>query len=180
MWYARCVTCNVYCENSTYLNNKQKFGLQMWMIFSFFLSFCALTYCYLCDTATSQNIIFNLYIICLLNLFTFFLFVLFQYVYLGRLRYGIGYQRNETNVCCSFCWCLNNTLSGWRLSPFYIALGVALLMWPNSLWLSSVVGVQLLLLAILRLFTVIRYQNSTNKCETLLQKQPNNREYFEK
>lgn len=111
----------------------------------------------------------------------FFLWILsFQYVYLGRLHYGIWYQRNEINVCSSLCWWFNNTLSGWRLSPFYIALGVALLMWPNSLWLSSVVGVQLLFLAILRLFTVIRHQNNTNKCESLLQKHPNSREYFEK
>ncbi|XP_031618334.1 uncharacterized protein LOC116337699 [Contarinia nasturtii] len=87
---------------------------------------------------------------------------------------------NDAAAYCSCCRRINNFLSGWRLSPFYISLGVALLMWPNSLWLSSVVGIQLLVLAILRLFTVFRYQSNTIKCESLLQKQPTNREYFEK
>lgn len=90
------------------------------------------------------------------------------------------FYRSDASAYCSCCRRLNNFLSGWRLSPFYIALGVALLMWPNSLWLSSVVGIQLLILAILRLFTIFRYQSNTIKCESLLQKQPANREYFEK
>lgn len=90
------------------------------------------------------------------------------------------FYRSDASAYCSCCRRLNNFLSGWRLSPFYIALGVALLMWPNSLWLSSVVGIQLLILAILRLFTIFRYQSNTIKCESLLQKQPTNREYFEK
>lgn len=90
------------------------------------------------------------------------------------------FNRRDAPAYCLCCRRINNFLNGWRLSPFYIALGVALLMWPNSLWLCSVVGIQLLILAILRLFTIFRYQSNTIKCESLLQKQPTNREYFEK
>lgn len=48
-------------------------------------------------------------------------------------------------------------VGGWRLAPFYLAIGVALLIWPFRLWLSYVAGCQLIILAILRLFTVCRY-----------------------
>lgn len=83
----------------------------------------------------------------------------------------------------SICWRIGNFLSGWRLSPFYVALGVALLMWPNALWLSSVAGIQLLILAILRLLTIFRFQANTSRCESLLQKHTNqhhHRDYFDK
>lgn len=46
---------------------------------------------------------------------------------------------------------------GWRLAPFYVAIGVALIIWPHRLWLSYVAGCQLLLLALLRLLTVCRH-----------------------
>lgn len=82
----------------------------------------------------------------------------------------------------SVCWRIGNFLSGWRLSPFYVALGVALLMWPNALWLSSVAGIQLLILAILRLLTIFRFNTNSSRCEGLLQKQSNQHhiDYFDK
>lgn len=80
----------------------------------------------------------------------------------------------------SVWWRIGNFLSGWRLSPFYVALGVALLMWPNALWLSSVAGIQLIILAILRLLTIFRFDAS--RSEGLLPKQSNkhHRDYFDK
>lgn len=44
----------------------------------------------------------------------------------------------------------------WRISFPYVALAVGLIMWPHNLWLSYVGGVQLLILALLRMFTVFR------------------------
>lgn len=40
-------------------------------------------------------------------------------------------------------------------------------MWPHNLWLSYVAGVQLIILAILRLFTIFRYSGA-GKDEGLL------------
>lgn len=84
---------------------------------------------------------------------------------------------NDSPSSCTICWRIGNFLSGYRLAPLYIALGVALLIWPNSLWLSSVVGIQLLILALLRLCTIFRFNGGSG--EVLLSKQ-DNREYFEK
>lgn len=86
---------------------------------------------------------------------------------------------SETPAMGTHCWRVSNLFSGWRLSPLYIALAVALLMWPNSLWLCSVVGVQLIILAILRLFTVFRFNVISARGDVLLQKQERV-DYFEK
>lgn len=56
-------------------------------------------------------------------------------------------------------WKLTGVFGSWRLSFPYVALGVALLMWPHNLWLSYVGGVQLIVLAMLRMFTVFRARN---------------------
>ena len=44
------------------------------------------------------------------------------------------------------------------MAPPYLALGIALIMWPHRLWLSYVAGVQLIILALLRLFTVCKFR----------------------
>lgn len=61
---------------------------------------------------------------------------------------------------CAQCWSVCRFVGGWRLSPPYVAFGVALIMWPHSLWLSHVAGAQLILLAVLRVFTIFRYGGS--------------------
>lgn len=102
-------------------------------------------------------------------------------------RFHNGYTmysspKSDVTEKYSTCWRIGNFLSGWRLSPFYVALGVALLMWPNALWLSSVAGIQLLILAILRLLTIFRFNTNASRCEGLLQKQSNQHhtDYFDK
>lgn len=57
---------------------------------------------------------------------------------------------------CMRVWKLTGFFGSWRLSFPYVALGVALLMWPHNLWLSYVGGMQLIILALLRMFTVFR------------------------
>lgn len=77
-----------------------------------------------------------------LKQFFFFVFVLFH--------------SKDRNSLCLHCWKWTGVFGSWRLSFPYVALGVALLMWPHNLWLSYVGGVQLIMLAILRMFTVFR------------------------
>ncbi|KAG4071791.1 hypothetical protein HA402_011945 [Bradysia odoriphaga] len=74
---------------------------------------------------------------------------------------------NDYTGNCAKCWNICKIVGGWRLSPPYIALGVALIMWPHNLWLSYVAGIQLIILAILRLFTIFRY-SGVGKDEGLL------------
>ncbi|KAJ6640815.1 hypothetical protein Bhyg_05747 [Pseudolycoriella hygida] len=74
---------------------------------------------------------------------------------------------NDYTSNCAKCWSICKIVGGWRLSPPYIALGVALIMWPHNLWLSYVAGIQLIILAILRLFTIFRY-SGVGKDEGLL------------
>lgn len=78
---------------------------------------------------------------------------------------------------CARCWSLCRLVGGWRLSPPYVALGVALIMWPHRLWLSHVAGVQMIMLAVLRLFTIFRYGGSRGKGDELL---PQHDDSFEK
>ncbi|XP_070498620.1 uncharacterized protein [Chironomus tepperi] len=62
----------------------------------------------------------------------------------------------DRNSLCLHCWKWTGVFGSWRLSFPYVALGVALIMWPHNLWLSYVGGIQLIMLAILRMFTVFR------------------------
>lgn len=64
---------------------------------------------------------------------------------------------NDYTTNCARCWSICRIFGGWRLSPPYVALGIALIMWPHRLWLSHVAGVQMIMLAVLRLFTIFRY-----------------------
>jgi Transmembrane protein family 72 len=57
---------------------------------------------------------------------------------------------------CIHCWKWTGFFGSWRLSFPYVALGVALIMWPHNLWLSHVGGVLLIVLAMLRMFTIFR------------------------
>ena len=67
-----------------------------------------------------------------------------------------SFSSKERNSLCVQCWKWTGFFGSWRLSFPYVALGVALIMWPHNLWLSYVGGVQLILLALLRMFTVFR------------------------
>lgn len=62
----------------------------------------------------------------------------------------------DTTSLCVHCWKWTRFFGSWRLSFPYVALGVALIMWPHNLWLSYVGGVQLIILALLRMFTIFR------------------------
>ncbi|EDV97957.1 GH17172 [Drosophila grimshawi] len=58
---------------------------------------------------------------------------------------------------CLGCWRLTTLLGGWRPAPIYVAMGVALILYPHNLWLSYVAGMFLLLLALFRLCTLLRF-----------------------
>lgn len=74
---------------------------------------------------------------------------------------------------CVQCWSTCKIIGGWRLSPFYIAFGIALIFWPHNLWLSYVAGIQLIILAILRLCTLFRFSGNI-KSEGLLPQRDDN------
>lgn len=66
------------------------------------------------------------------------------------------HHRKDRSSLCIHCWKCTGFFGSWRLSFPYVALGVALLMWPHNLWLSYVGGAQLIILALLRMFTIFR------------------------
>ncbi|XP_038120691.1 uncharacterized protein LOC6051594 isoform X3 [Culex quinquefasciatus] len=68
---------------------------------------------------------------------------------------------------CQKCWNVCRFCGGWRLALPYVALGVALIIWPHRLWLSHVAGGQLIALALLRLLTVCQFR-AGGKDEELL------------
>uniref|UniRef100_A0A336MKV8 CSON003011 protein n=1 Tax=Culicoides sonorensis TaxID=179676 RepID=A0A336MKV8_CULSO len=70
---------------------------------------------------------------------------------------------NDYTSLCYQCWSCTGFFGGWRLAPPYIALGIALLMWPHRLWLSYVAGVQLIILALLRLCTIFKFKMRSTK-----------------
>ncbi|XP_062542489.1 uncharacterized protein LOC134210456 isoform X2 [Armigeres subalbatus] len=59
---------------------------------------------------------------------------------------------------CHKCWSICRFCGGWRLSLPYVALGIALIIWPHRLWLSHVAGGQLIGLALLRLLTLCQFR----------------------
>ncbi|XP_055373451.1 uncharacterized protein LOC129606866 isoform X2 [Condylostylus longicornis] len=69
---------------------------------------------------------------------------------------------------CILCWSICRIAGAWRLSPFYIAYGTALIFWPHNLWLSYVAGVFLIILAILRLCTIFKFSGNFKGDEGLL------------
>lgn len=58
-----------------------------------------------------------------------------------------------------------------------MALGVGLIMWPHNLWLSYVAGSQLIMLAVLRIFTIFRMSPNA-KDEGLLPEFDDNAEKY--
>ena len=68
---------------------------------------------------------------------------------------AIRNSKNRSSLCIR-CWKSTGFFGSWRLSFPYVALGVALMMWPHNLWLSYIGGVQLIILALLRMFTIFR------------------------
>jgi hypothetical protein len=73
-----------------------------------------------------------------------------------NLFFCLCHHRKDRSSLCIHCWKCTGFFGSWRLSFPYVALGVALLMWPHNLWLSYVGGVQLIILALLRMFTIFR------------------------
>ncbi|XP_034482971.1 uncharacterized protein LOC117788342 [Drosophila innubila] len=69
---------------------------------------------------------------------------------------------NYHNSSCLDCWRLSMLLGGWRPAPIYVAMGVALIILPHNLWLSYVAGMLLLLLALLRLCTLLRFSEGAS------------------
>lgn len=69
---------------------------------------------------------------------------------------------------CARCWSCCKIFGGWRIAPLYLAIGVALIMWPNTLWLSPVAGSMLIILALLRMFTIFRFNSHSKGGEGLL------------
>lgn len=74
-----------------------------------------------------------------------------------RLTLCTSFSSYDSTALCSQIWSITAIAGGWRITPFYVAIAVALLIWPFNLWLSYVAGCQLIILAILRLFTICRY-----------------------
>lgn len=65
------------------------------------------------------------------------------------------HSKDRSSICMN-CWKLTGFFGSWHLSFPYVALGIALLMWPHNLWLSYIGGMQLIVLALLRMFTIFR------------------------
>lgn len=61
----------------------------------------------------------------------------------------------STGWTCLDCWRFSDLLSSWRPAAIYVPMGVALMLYPHNLWLSYVAGMLLLLLALLRLGTLL-------------------------
>ncbi|XP_026480467.1 uncharacterized protein LOC113386925 [Ctenocephalides felis] len=75
--------------------------------------------------------------------------------------------RDEYNGLIS-CWDKSSNLLGsWRLAPPYVAIGVALIVWPQGLWLSPVAGGMLIVLAVCHLFEICR-ATTRGRRDTLL------------
>ncbi|XP_055607144.1 uncharacterized protein LOC129754906 [Uranotaenia lowii] len=62
------------------------------------------------------------------------------------------------SASCRWCWKLCRFCGSWRLAFPYVALGVALIIWPHRLWLSHVAGGQLIALAAFRLALVCQFR----------------------
>lgn len=79
-----------------------------------------------------------------------------------------GSSDSDFSPGCQRCWNICRLCGGWRLSFPYVALGIALIMWPHRLWLSHVAGGQLIALALLRLLTLCQFRRQSGKDEELL------------
>ncbi|XP_053687103.1 uncharacterized protein LOC128736641 [Sabethes cyaneus] len=65
---------------------------------------------------------------------------------------------HDYSAGCHKCWNVCRFCGGWRLSFPYVALGIALIIWPHRLWLSHVAGGLLIVLALLRLLTLCQFR----------------------
>uniref|UniRef100_A0A182SCZ1 Uncharacterized protein n=1 Tax=Anopheles maculatus TaxID=74869 RepID=A0A182SCZ1_9DIPT len=65
---------------------------------------------------------------------------------------------NDYSSRCYQCWSVCRYCGGWHLTFPYVALGIALVVWPHRLWLSHVAGGLLIGLAMLRLLTVCKFR----------------------
>ncbi|XP_041768022.1 uncharacterized protein LOC121591497 isoform X2 [Anopheles merus] len=65
---------------------------------------------------------------------------------------------NDYSSGCYRCWSVCRYCGGWHLTFPYVALGIALIVWPHRLWLSHVAGGLLIGLAMLRLLTVCKFR----------------------
>ncbi|XP_030387859.1 uncharacterized protein LOC115634343 [Scaptodrosophila lebanonensis] len=96
------------------------------------------------------------------------LFIEIKWLITIFIRTLCGDDNYHAVSCCLRCWRSTSLLGGWRPAPFYIAVGVALVVWPHNLWLSYVAGMLLLLLAMLRLCGLLRFSRGVAKVEGLL------------
>lgn len=104
---------------------------------------------------TAENIFFLLLFHSIFYVKTFCkLFIFFSFIF--ATSNILDANSKDRKSLCLQCWKWTGVFGSWRLSFPYVALGVALIMWPHNLWLSYVGGVQLIILAILRMFTVFR------------------------
>ncbi|XP_055530306.1 uncharacterized protein LOC129721582 isoform X2 [Wyeomyia smithii] len=67
-------------------------------------------------------------------------------------------RSHDYSAGCHKCWNFCRFCGGWRLSFPYVALGIALIIWPHRLWLSHVAGGLLIVLALLRLLTLCQFR----------------------
>ncbi|XP_021697438.1 uncharacterized protein LOC5563737 isoform X1 [Aedes aegypti] len=95
------------------------------------------------------------------------LFTLFIHLFCTSSNGGSIDGDYSSSSGCVKCWSICRFCGGWRLSFPYVALGIALIMWPHRLWLSHVAGGQLIGLAVLRLLTLCQFRQG-GKDEQLL------------
>ncbi|XP_049541460.1 uncharacterized protein LOC125954860 [Anopheles darlingi] len=74
---------------------------------------------------------------------------------------------NDYSSSCYQCWSVCRYCGGWHLTFPYVALGVALILWPHRLWLSHVAGGLLIGLGMLRLLTVCKSRPHSKDDELL-------------
>ncbi|XP_060656378.1 uncharacterized protein LOC132791465 [Drosophila nasuta] len=85
------------------------------------------------------------------------LFIEIKWLITIFLQLQCGDNNYHSSSCCLDCWRCSMLLGSWRPAPIYVAVGVALIIFPHNLWLSYVAGMLLLLLALLRLCTLLRF-----------------------
>ncbi|EDW69843.2 uncharacterized protein [Drosophila virilis] len=85
------------------------------------------------------------------------LFIELKWLITIFLQLQCGDDNYHNSSSCLDCWRLSTLLGGWRPTPIYVAMGVTLIIFPHNLWLSYVAGMFLLLLALLRLCTLLRF-----------------------
>ncbi|KAH8408044.1 hypothetical protein KR222_002206 [Zaprionus bogoriensis] len=90
----------------------------------------------------------------------FVLFIEIKWLITIFLQLQCGDDNYHSSGCLD-CWRFTHWLGSWRPVPIYVLMGAALILYPHNLWLSYVAGMLLLLLALLRLGTLLRLGGGT-------------------